>query len=530
MSKYKQVGVGLFLSITTLLSLNAFAENTINSASQLQQIINAKNAGWVAKDNWVTRLPRAQIQRMLGLQQKPDLNAQFMAPSSTLSTQSHLDGSVDWRNKDGVNWVSPVLNQGNCGSCVAFSTVATLETQYNITSGIPGLNPQFSTQALFACGGGACDFGWQPSLSAQYLKNTGVPDEACAPYTSGATGQDVDCSNICSDHSARTLKIADFTTPSTGTLDINSVKAALANGPLTTTLMVYDDFLFYSGGIYKHVSGGAAGGHAVSIVGYDDATRVWIVRNSWGPDWGENGFIRVSWDDTSGVSNETWQYVLPKADGYVGLENPRNRDTLSGLSHLVAQATFPNTTKVDVNLTDTSGRAALTLSCIPQDRACNLDVDTSTLKDGKYDAVAVAHVGGDVRLESSQHAVFNVLNSVPSMSLSFSGGVGENGQPADLTKPLSDRVVFNVNAVSSPVPFSSITFHVLQNGKEVYTKNANIVVPGMTLGWRTGSVANGAYEIYFTGAIAPQGKPAFTTESSHLKVTVANAPSTLAAN
>src|SRR6185312_3889068 len=92
---------------------------------------------------------------------------------------------------------------------------ATLETQVNVTSGIPNLNPSFSKQALFACGGGACEFGWQPELAARFLQTNGVPDEACAPYTMGATGDTVDCSSICSDSASRSLKIVKYSRPTT---------------------------------------------------------------------------------------------------------------------------------------------------------------------------------------------------------------------------------------------------------------------------------------------------------------------------
>src|SRR5581483_8309882 len=89
--------------------------------------------------------------------------------------------SLDWRNMNGVNWLGPVMNQGNCGSCVAFATVATLEGRTSIAAGFPTLRPTFSPQQLFACGGGACEQGWQPSSAADFLQNTGIVDEACLP-------------------------------------------------------------------------------------------------------------------------------------------------------------------------------------------------------------------------------------------------------------------------------------------------------------------------------------------------------------
>jgi hypothetical protein len=70
---------------------------------------------------------------------------------------------------------------------------------------------------------------------------------------------------------------------SSGGSTIEDVKAALQKGPLITTLAVYADFESYSSGVYKHVDDGNApeGGHAVSIIGYDDSKNAWLIRNSW---------------------------------------------------------------------------------------------------------------------------------------------------------------------------------------------------------------------------------------------------------
>jgi C1A family cysteine protease len=58
-------------------------------------------------------------------------------------------------------------------------------------------------------------------------------------------------------------------------------------------MRVFTDFLAYDTGVYEHMSGADEGLHAVVVVGYDDRERFWIVRNSWGPDVGENGYFRI---------------------------------------------------------------------------------------------------------------------------------------------------------------------------------------------------------------------------------------------
>ena len=78
------------------------------------------------------------------------------------------------------------------------------------------------------------------------------------------------------------MKIVNYSHPSSGFFaNRNKVKQALLQGPLVTTLTVYSDFLSYGSGVYKHEAGEAEGGHAVSIVGYDDEKGAWLIRNSW---------------------------------------------------------------------------------------------------------------------------------------------------------------------------------------------------------------------------------------------------------
>jgi C1A family cysteine protease len=510
--------VGALLGISLAAPSISFATQTVSSAKVVQSAIQSKKAGWTARESWVTRLPHDQLKRMLGLKHVPSTDAQFSANSKhSPYAKRILDAALDWRNKDGVNWVSPVLNQGNCGSCVAFSSVATLETQVNITSGIPGLNPKFSTQDLFNCGGASCDQGWEPGPAADYIQNTGVTDEACMPYTSGASGVDVSCDMRCADASSRAYKIVSYTSPSRGYRDINAVKAALANGPVVTTLTVYSDFLFYSSGVYKHVTGDQEGGHAVSIVGYDDASQSWIVRNSWGSDWGNNGFVNIAYDDTSGVSDETWQYTVPQAEGYVAISYPQERDFISGNASFAAKSTFPNTSDVTYTVKDSNSRGVTSFSCAAGSfDNCQVAFDSTKVADGQYEVVATATYNG--QKVDSQHAVFYVLNHTPT-----SATLNITGADNDLTQPLTGRVVINVDAVTGAgVPFNSMTFHAAQNGKDVYTKLAPIVIDKMTLGWRTGSVPNGSYDIYFTGDVTTVQGMHFSAESAHTTVQVAN--------
>jgi len=479
---------------------------------QVNTAIKAYGAGWVAKDNWVSQLTTAQVKRMLGLRTPPDVNLMFKAGKSKISKNTSTTAVFDWRSVNGVNWVTPVHNQGYCGSCVAFATAGTLETQMNISSKFPDWMPAVSTQALFACGGGSCDMGWDPDEATDFLSSQGVPDYACLPYTSGATGNDVQCSAACADIASRSIK----TVPSTSKIhalgSVDSVKAALAHGPLETTLTVYADFLSYSSGVYKHVTGAALGGHAVSIIGYDDNQQAWIVRNSWGPDWGNAGFILVSYNDTSGVAQDVWSFDIPTEAGYISFQTPTSEQVLTGTANLQIASTVDASSTLNYTILNSAGKAVVqnSLHGMPQ----SISLDTTKLADGQYEIFASAVTPANATV-NSLHVQFYVLNSQPTGSLSFSP------QGFDITKPLTDMVVFTVTAPSSPVPYGELILHMQQNGKDVLIKTIDTVMSDMSFDWRTQTVPNGQYDIFMTATISA-GEYSLTSESSHATVTVTN--------
>ncbi len=478
---------------------------------------NQQKATWSPKESWVSDLSLKDAKRLMGL------GYQVVGRLDPDVQNTNSNETVDWRNMGGINYLGPVLNQGNCGSCVAFAAVATLEAQTTITTGLPWLKPSFSPQMLFACGGGGCETGWQPDMAAEFLTQSGIPDEACMPYTSGSTGKDASCSAACSDVGSRSMRINGSTQPSSsgpfggmgGSID--DVKTALKKGPLMTTLTVYSDFVTYGSGIYQHVGGTALGGHAVSLVGFSDEKRAWLIRNSWGQEWGEGGFAWVSWDDVSGVGSETWSLDVGNNAPKVAVTYPAERAYISGAVNLSAAISGNKSLfaeQVKFVLASNGGKTIQTLDCVTVTSGqCQTAVDTTTMKEGLYTIYAQ---GKDTGMKS-QVREFYVINSAPRMAISFVPAAG-----VDVSKPLSGRPEFVITAQSQPVPMQHVVLQVLNtSGQVVSSKDNPDVLPTMQMGWRTVTVPDGQYFIRIHGETPYQGKM-YVTDSAALPIAVHN--------
>lgn len=229
-----------------------------------------------------------------------------------------LPSKIDWRDINGVNWTTPIKNQGSCGSCVAFGTIAVLETLLKIrTFRDAGRSIDLSEAHLLFCGGGSCS-GWHMDHACNYLKANGVPDEACFPYSHGLSTRSC---TPCSDWRQRIdhTKIPNWS----NTKDVNKMKTNLVNnGPQITGMAVYTDFFSYASGVYEPVSGNLEGYHCVAVVGYDDQNGCWICKNSWGTGWGEadggqRGWFRIKYGEC-GIDNAfgMWDMVVPIPEGH----------------------------------------------------------------------------------------------------------------------------------------------------------------------------------------------------------------------
>jgi uncharacterized protein (DUF2345 family) len=264
----------------------------------LNVLIKARGGRWVAGETSVSRLPLAHQGRLAGLGTENCVPS--MTPTAPPAPKLSAPTSLDWRSNGG-NYVTSIKNQGSCGSCWAFATTGALESATLIAAGQPNIDLDLSEQTMLSCsGGGNCEAGGYIDDASEYARNTGLPLETCYPYT----GSDGTCSSACANWQQSAYKIQNwhwiYHAGTHATVDI--LKSELATyGPLVTTMAVYSDFFYYTSGVYAYASGYMAGYHAIIIVGYDDPGQYFIVKNSWGTGWGEQGFFRIAYSELNSV-------------------------------------------------------------------------------------------------------------------------------------------------------------------------------------------------------------------------------------
>ncbi|MEY4066636.1 MAG: hypothetical protein RIR26_2844 [Pseudomonadota bacterium] len=208
------------------------------SLSSLQQHLRATRAGWRAGRTAVSEWSRAERQLLLGAGLQ-DVRTDGAYGKRSKVLEDALPESFDWRSFEGQDLVTPVKNQGRCGSCVAFAAASTFETQMNIVSRSTLHAWSFSPQHLFSCGGGSCSTGWFPGSALDFMVRDGVPEEACFPYVSGAIGKDQACKLSCADNKVRSVKAVERARNKRfRAAGVDEVKQALLSGPLMTSMRV----------------------------------------------------------------------------------------------------------------------------------------------------------------------------------------------------------------------------------------------------------------------------------------------------
>ena len=257
--------------------LFTFAENFINNH-------NSHTTSFTLGHNKFSDMSTEEKAAYRGRVDIPKMR-KYGAKKVTLPTDD-LPDSVDWRGTA----VNAIRDQGQCGSCWAFSSVASMEGVHAVTSGDL---LQFAEQQLVDCaflsyGNLGCGGGLEENAFTYYESHAAIARDLYDYTASRGTCQDGTLENT----GVMALSYTDVTVN-----DSAQVMAAIAQHPISVAIEA-DKFVFqaYSGGIFDSASCGTNLDHAVALVGYgtEGGQDYYILRNSWGTSWGEDGYMRIA--------------------------------------------------------------------------------------------------------------------------------------------------------------------------------------------------------------------------------------------
>ena len=249
---------------------------------------------WTAGETSVSKMTEEQQRVLLGGLPTPleEIDPAQIWESPDFESLRELPASYDLRD---LNLVSPIKDQANCGSCWAFSSIANLESLYLQEGG----NASFSEQAMLDCSEGTCD-GWYLNSAFDFLVEHGTCQAFAYPYTA--------VKESCKPYPVVTrLQSWQWINPySRATrMSNNKIKSWIYTyqRPVSSWMQVYRSFLYYEDGIYGRLrrERRSQGGHFVLIVGWGSSYGVdyWICKNSWGTEWGQDGFFFIEMNDSS---------------------------------------------------------------------------------------------------------------------------------------------------------------------------------------------------------------------------------------
>jgi len=277
--------------------------NQVNAAGHFQADFN--------KGSVVDGITLEQARGLCGAKKGgPQLPANVHAENVIAALPTSFNAIQNWPQ---CTSIGTIRDQSACGSCWAFGAVEAMTDRSCI---FLKKNISLSAGAMaFCCDscGDGCNCGY-PASAWQYYQDHGVVEESCYPYPFPSCDHHIpnsknpcptkeynspSCPSKCTNKTWAGPAWAQDRHKGKSAYSVSGVQQIMAeimkNGPVEAAFDVYEDFLTYKSGVYRHTTGQFVGGHAIKILGWgtSGSEDYWIVANSWNPDWGMNGFFWI---------------------------------------------------------------------------------------------------------------------------------------------------------------------------------------------------------------------------------------------
>ena len=433
------------------------------------------------------------------------------------SRDDRLPTTFDWRNVDGHTYIGPIRNQSTCGSCYAFAAAASAEGTYNWATGNYDDNcADFSESFIIWCLGRlpeyyyhfyGCDGADYDYYELEALTVEGICNESDYPYTVSDPGE-------CTHWDDPRIVFSSWDRIPCN--DIDAIKTAIMTyGVIDAAVLATSDFSAYSGGIYSDSNTSCYSSpcyytptnHAIALVGWghdDTYGDYWLLRNSWGTSWGEDGYMRIAMTSALVACEATyltWSTTLPPTIASVDPDSGRQGETLEvtiGGTYFTGASAVGFGDGIAVNpftvasATQITANISISASATPglRDVSVTTANGTGTLTDG---FTVVAETGVTVSIDAPDEAApdsdftanvnisevvgFDACNydvsfdaSVLRLDSVTSGLIGSTTIPVDMYNEVSPgtyRIIQNVpglSGVSGSGYLAVLHFHVIGSG------------------------------------------------------------------